>query len=150
MPFAPAVGHLVRGTRHAFRAFRKYPAFTAIAVAAIGLGMGFNTTRFTVMFGTMCRPLPVADPGSLRNVEPRGLGQQSSYNSQSFQSFPEFTRSGKGRGPPRWRASRGSRPPGKARARSTDRGGTPKWLRRLSSTRPAKSATVGRLLLSTL
>lgn len=93
MPFSRVLGHLAQDTRHAFRGFRKHPAFTAIAVATIGLGMGFNTTLFTVIHGAMFRPLPVAEPESLRNVyvQAQGLRQRSSYNSQSFQSFPEFT-----------------------------------------------------------
>jgi predicted permease len=91
--FSRAAGHLARDTRHAFRAFGKHFAFTAIAVGTIGLGMGFNTTLFSVVYGALFRPLPVADPGTLFNVyvEPRGLNQRASYNSQAFQSFTEFT-----------------------------------------------------------
>jgi predicted permease len=79
-------------TRLAFRTFRKYPGFTLTAVATIALGMGANTALFTVMHGLLLRPLPIADPGSMRNVylEVRDSRSRSGYGSPAFVSFAEF------------------------------------------------------------
>ncbi|MFN0178413.1 MAG: ADOP family duplicated permease [Gemmatimonadales bacterium] len=79
-------------TRLAFRTFRKYPGFTLTAVATIALGMGANTALFTVMHGLLLRPLPIADPGSMRNVylEVDGSRSRSGYGSSAFVSFVEF------------------------------------------------------------
>ena len=92
----PAIGRaldqLARDSRHAFRAFAKHPGFTLTAALTIGLGMGFNTTLFTAMYGVMFRPLPVTDPGSLRNIytQSHGLKDRSSYGSSAFSTFEEF------------------------------------------------------------
>ncbi len=93
MTISRFLDQLVRDTRHAFRAFGHHPTFTLIAVATIGLGMGFNTTLFTVMYAALFRPLPVANAATLRNiyVEARGFQQRSGFGSSSFQTFQEFT-----------------------------------------------------------
>src|ERR1700732_3790649 len=45
--------------RYAVRTLRSAPAFTIIAVVALGLGMAVNTTIFSVINGMLLRPLPV-------------------------------------------------------------------------------------------
>ena len=79
-------------THLAFRTFRKYPGFTVTAVLTIALGMGANTSLFTVMHAVMFRPLPIVDPGAVRNVylELRDSKSRSSYGSSAFASFREF------------------------------------------------------------
>jgi putative ABC transport system permease protein len=51
--------------RFGFRALIRRPAFAAIAVLTLGLGIGANTAIFTVVHGVMLRPLPYADPDRL-------------------------------------------------------------------------------------
>ena len=48
--------------RHAFRAMRKSPAFTALAVVTLALGIGVNVASFAVAYGILIRPLPYQDP----------------------------------------------------------------------------------------
>jgi len=48
--------------RYAMRTLRKHPGFTAVVVLTIALGIGVNTTFFT-LFGVLFRPLPVNGPG---------------------------------------------------------------------------------------
>jgi len=61
--------------RSGLRALSKSASFTIVAVASLALGIGANTTVFTVLNAVFLRPMPVADPGSLAAIatEERGL-----------------------------------------------------------------------------
>ncbi|MET0168527.1 MAG: hypothetical protein ABW318_26480, partial [Vicinamibacterales bacterium] len=48
--------------RYALRAMRKKPAFTALAVATLALGIGVNTASVAVAYGILVRPFPYHDP----------------------------------------------------------------------------------------
>src|ERR1039458_704988 len=78
--------------RYAARTLRKNPAFTAVAVLAIALGIGLNTGIFSVLNGIALRPLPV--PGSNRIVSVyqfiSGLGSRNVYQSESYFSWQEY------------------------------------------------------------
>jgi len=56
---------LLRDLRYGWRGMRKAPVFTAFAVLTLGLGIGANTTVFTIVNTLLLHPLPAADPSRL-------------------------------------------------------------------------------------
>jgi predicted permease len=81
-----------RDLEYSWRNLRRSPIFTLSAAAAIALGIGVNTALFSLVYGLLFRPLPVRDPGTIRNVyvSSRGEGERRMYGTQYFVSFDEF------------------------------------------------------------
>jgi putative ABC transport system permease protein len=59
------VESLGQDVRAALRGLRHSPSFALIAIASLALGIGVNTTMFSVMNAVMFRPLPYHDAGRL-------------------------------------------------------------------------------------
>lgn len=51
--------------RHGLRQIRRNPAFSAIAIATLALGIGVNTAMFSAVDAVLIRPLPYLDAGRL-------------------------------------------------------------------------------------
>ena len=54
--------------RYAVRSLRKQPAFTGLAVAMLGVGIGATVAMFALSFAVLYRPLPFRDPSQLMLV----------------------------------------------------------------------------------
>jgi predicted permease len=57
---------LVQDLRYATRVLRKAPAFTAVAVLSLALGIGANTAVFSLLDAALLKTLSVRDPDQLR------------------------------------------------------------------------------------
>jgi putative ABC transport system permease protein len=58
----------LRDLRHTLRSLARTPAFTAVAVLTLALGLGANTAIFSVLHGVLLAPPPFADAGRLALV----------------------------------------------------------------------------------
>ena len=67
---------------------RKQPAFTAIVVLTLGLGIAVNTTVFTIVNAVVLRPLPFENPDRIVRLNVRNV--DSAQNRVSDLSYPDF------------------------------------------------------------
>ena len=76
--------------RFAFRTIRKNPGFTAVAVLSLALGVGANTTIFTLLNAAFFAPLPVARPSELVVVYTTDSSNINGFGNLVPMSFPNF------------------------------------------------------------
>ena len=64
---------LTQDVAYAVRSFRRSPAFTAVALLSLTLGIGATTAIFSVIYGVLIAPYPYARPGEIWAPEVRGV-----------------------------------------------------------------------------
>ncbi len=100
----PWFDELSADVRYALRTFRRSPAFAAVAVATLALGIGATSAVFSLVDGILLKPLPFPEPERLVRLvqswpeiglERWGLSQTNAAvyhdRQKSFSSFAAFT-----------------------------------------------------------
>src|SRR4029450_365553 len=82
--------HILPDFRYAFRALKSAPLFTALAAVSIALGIGANTTIFTLLDQIVLRPRPVERPAELVQLEIEGMFNGNSMGDGSELSYPMY------------------------------------------------------------
>src|SRR6185369_3343403 len=82
---------LIKDIRYGFRSLLKRPAFTAIALVALALGIGANTAIFSLVNAVVLRPLPFSQPDRLVWVwgNIRNGGNRASISPPDFLDYRE-------------------------------------------------------------
>jgi predicted permease len=73
---------------YTLRVLRKNPGFTAVAVLCMALGIGANSTIFSLADALLLRPLPVPDPSGLLTV--RGTSPGDAYQEVSYPDYADL------------------------------------------------------------
>jgi predicted permease len=81
---------LVRDVGYALRSLRRTPAFTAVAVLTIALGIGATAAVFTVVNSVLLRPLPYAEADRLVRVYQANVQQGLQKASASLLDFEDW------------------------------------------------------------
>jgi putative ABC transport system permease protein len=81
------IDDLLRDLRYAVRTLSRAPAFTAVAVLTLSLGIGANTAIFSLVNSLLLRPLPVRNPEQLVLVADLSRGMDLPANVPNQLSF---------------------------------------------------------------
>jgi putative ABC transport system permease protein len=85
---------VLQDLRYAVRTLARQPAFTAIAVFTLAVGIGANTAIYSVVDATLLRTLPFADPARLMKVSltvpPSPTRQAQRAADDMVWSFPKY------------------------------------------------------------
>jgi predicted permease len=94
-PSASLIVDLVRDLRFGWRMMLKTPILTSFAVLSLGLGIGANTTVFTIINTLLLHPLPVKEPARLMTLYEtgtKGSKQAGSRDALSYANFEDYSR----------------------------------------------------------
>jgi len=89
-----AVEQTIQDLRYSVRTLSKAPAFTAVALSSIALGIAANTTVFSLIDAMWFRTLPVHDAEQLVRVYAWGLPRGSNRPGVNSFSWPCTTHCG--------------------------------------------------------
>ncbi|MGH9395234.1 MAG: permease prefix domain 1-containing protein [Terriglobia bacterium] len=83
---------LLQDLHYGLRQLRRSPAFTAVAVITLALGIGANTAIFTVIKGVLLRPLPLPHPERVLRLWHGYTTCKDCSGSVSYPNFKDWRR----------------------------------------------------------
>ena len=81
--------HLRADLRYALNWLLRSPAFAAVAIASLAIGIGFNTALFSMIDALLLRPLPMQRPEQIVDVYTKG-SDGDTYSTSSYPDFLDF------------------------------------------------------------
>ncbi len=78
---------LIQDVRYAARGLRKAPGFTAVAAITLMLGIGVNTTIFSIVNTILLTPLAIERPDEIVAVYGSRTNAAASYDSSSYLDY---------------------------------------------------------------
>src|SRR3954447_4198735 len=82
---------LLQDIRYGLRMLLKYKGFTAVAVIALGLGIGANTAIFSLVNGVLLRPMPFPNAERIVYFEGRNPTQGITDSNISYLDFTDWS-----------------------------------------------------------
>ncbi len=83
---------LLTDIRYGFRLLQKNPGFLLVAVVTLALGIGANTTIFSVINATLLKPISYPDPDRLVAVFESSIRDRTDQNIVSAPNFTDWQR----------------------------------------------------------
>jgi putative ABC transport system permease protein len=81
---------LLSDVRYAVRTWVRNPGFAAVALVTLALGIGANTTMFSVVNATLLQPLPFPDPDRLVTVWKGRIDNPTNLNIVSLPNYRDW------------------------------------------------------------
>ena len=78
--------HFRADVRYAIGWLVRSPAFTAVAIASLAIGIGFNTALVSIIDALLLRPLPIERPDRIVDIYTKGADGDT-YSSTSYPDF---------------------------------------------------------------
>ena len=85
----------LQDVRFAFRNLRKTPGFTALAAITLALGIGVNTTMFSVVDGILIKPYPFREPENIVVLYETNARRNITEANPSYQNVLDWRREAK-------------------------------------------------------